>query len=510
MAYVSPPNSNSPSSPPLSSPSHIRHSNSQRPVSHVSKVCLSDRSSDSSPTRSNSYSHSVSELNTCQSYTIVRDFAYPDTHSMHYGSSIYPPAISSSGYKNTQMTSDHLKFLEKGLLWDQKSHAEKKLEDGPPWSEDEDLQSPVVISSRHRKQKSPDPSYKIGQRSKKEVMDSYSDYLGSSKYEHDRRYYLGSSGDGHKTLYVSQGDETSPGGEIVIFPSDQTRLYDPFNVPGQRDSHFAGTLPKRSYADDVIHDFSGSETYSSNPSSPGPTTREESRYSRDYQFTITSSDEEMHGKAVALFDFVRENENELPLFEGQVIWVSYRHGQGWLVAEDPKTRESGLVPETYVRLLRDIHGEMNINTTNMNDSLSSFQEPKTQSSSDYGQVSDRFSNSYDYQAPVVSTFSTSSKDLHPYPHYLLKTHVAQAPPRVIHYQGQNVGNQISTPTNLTPVNHGLSANTDGSSCLTPTVSTLPVTRLEISEPDELSINSLKNSSILTQNGDDTLLTNALN
>ena len=21
--------------------------------------------------------------------------------------------------------------------------------------------------------------------------------------------------------------------------------------------------------------------------------------------------------------------------EGQIIWISYRHGQGWLVAEDP-------------------------------------------------------------------------------------------------------------------------------------------------------------------------------
>src|ERR1700759_4945373 len=96
--------------------------------------------------------------------------------------------------------------------------------------------------------------------------------------------------------------------------------------------------------------------HSSSSSSPGGLEGAQSRYSRDYQFSITSPDEEMHGKAVALFDFARENENELPLVEGQVIWVSYRHGQGWLVAEDPKTRESGLVPEAYVRLLREIQG----------------------------------------------------------------------------------------------------------------------------------------------------------
>jgi hypothetical protein len=38
--------------------------------------------------------------------------------------------------------------------------------------------------------------------------------------------------------------------------------------------------------------------------------------------------------------------------EGQAILVSYRHGQGWLVAQDPKTGESGLIPEEYVRLLK--------------------------------------------------------------------------------------------------------------------------------------------------------------
>lgn len=67
----------------------------------------------------------------------------------------------------------------------------------------------------------------------------------------------------------------------------------------------------------------------------------------------------MHGKAIALFDFQSMHENELPLREGQVILVSYRHGEGWLVAEDPKTGESGLVPEAYVRLARHIEGGLN-------------------------------------------------------------------------------------------------------------------------------------------------------
>lgn len=74
------------------------------------------------------------------------------------------------------------------------------------------------------------------------------------------------------------------------------------------------------------------------------------RISREFEFSVASADE-IHGRAVAVFDFVPENDNEAPLKVGQVIWVSYRHGQGWLVAEDPATGETGLVPEEYVRML---------------------------------------------------------------------------------------------------------------------------------------------------------------
>jgi len=121
----------------------------------------------------------------------------------------------------------------------------------------------------------------------------------------------------------------------------------------RRDSHFQATLPSRSYTVPIIEsdDF---ELVGDND--PDDEELEESRYSRDYQFTIASPDEEMHGTAIALFDFAKENQNELPLKEGQIILVSYRHGDGWLVAEDPLTNESGLVPEEFVRLLREIEG----------------------------------------------------------------------------------------------------------------------------------------------------------
>lgn len=74
------------------------------------------------------------------------------------------------------------------------------------------------------------------------------------------------------------------------------------------------------------------------------------RISREYEFSVSSIDE-IHGRAVALFDFIPENDNEAPLKAGQIVWVSYRHGQGWLVAEDPHSGETGLVPEEYVQML---------------------------------------------------------------------------------------------------------------------------------------------------------------
>ena len=194
---------------------------------------------------------------------------------------------------------------------------------------------------------------------------------------------------------------------------------------------------------------------------PGQFNTDESRYSRDYQFTIASPDEEWNGKAVALFDFARENENELPLVEGQVIFVSYRHGQGWLVAEDPKTRESGLVPEEYVRLLRDIEGGWTslsgeLSTNDQSGLLSpDTSGPNTTTAVTPTQAEPGYSHSAhnsvgsstagEKRPPVVSSFSTSSKDLKPYPQHLLPTQAGQQPPQVVHY-----GSTSTTPTVLSP------------------------------------------------------------
>ena len=72
-----------------------------------------------------------------------------------------------------------------------------------------------------------------------------------------------------------------------------------------------------------------------------------------YQFI----NDEINCKARAIFDFKPENDNEIELVEGQIIWISYRHGQGWLVAEDPITKEHGLVPEEYVEVFEFAENE---------------------------------------------------------------------------------------------------------------------------------------------------------
>ncbi|KAJ4164385.1 hypothetical protein LMH87_006061 [Akanthomyces muscarius] len=413
-----------------------RRSTLSRPMSHVSRNRLSQFSTGSVPSKSRPESNAFPLFPSTLSYTLVRDFAYPYTNPLHYG----PPPESSgppSGW--TTPASESRRLSDPPVAWDQRfsshfwgSEGLSRGHDippihcgdgGPPYSEDEDLQSPVV-ATRHRKHKS---TASAGGARRSQI-------LNPSNYDSERGYYVGTGGDGREKYYVNQGGEANgPGGEFVTYPSDQSRH--------SRAYHF-------DQAGRPHDEYVGSE----NASSPASSTfqdADQSRYSRDYQFTITSPDEEFHGKAVALFDFARENENELPLVEGQIIWVSYRHGQGWLVAEDPKTQESGLVPEEYVRLLRDIEGGMNSLTGNLNDPMSSGNDVSTPTQAEhfnYSQPTGSGSGTNGYHQPVVSMFSTSSKDLNPYPTEQLGIQAGQAPPQVVHYHGQRGGSQTSTPT----------------------------------------------------------------
>lgn len=282
--------------------------------------------------RSRPVSHVFPVFHSSLSYALVRDFAYPPIHPLHYG----PPPPRASGVSTP--ASEYRRLSDPPTSWDtskgpwatgpwsteSSSHGHQQLPamsfgDGPPYSEDEDLHSPVVTSSRQRKKSGAG-------------LNGMGDEHGmSAAGQGDRGTFVGLNPDGSETYYVNDGDsmEDGPGGEYVTYPANEGRY---------------------SYM------YGGQQGYEQ-----GPVYESEDgdRYSNDFQFAVGCPDEEMHGKAVALFDFTREHENELPLTEGQVIYVSYRHGQGWLVAEDPKTGENGLVPEEFVRLLRDIEGGLN-------------------------------------------------------------------------------------------------------------------------------------------------------
>lgn len=402
-------------------------------------------------------------------YTLVRDFAYPATDPMHYG----PPPVPSQPTSGTSTPASEFqrRLSDPPTSWDSRgwdpaphSSGPSKGEqlapiqfgDGPPWSEDEDLQSPVVISSRHKKHKSGGPGGRGRGRSRDDGDPHSAGILNSENYDQDRGFYASSNGDGSETYYQNHGGEAhGPGGDFVTYPANQARRsLAPMNDDGRRDSHFAGgSIPGRQYTDADGQPYTSDSDDTSRSSSPS---RDESRFSKNYQFSIASPDEEMHGKAVALFDFERENENELPLVEGQIIWVSYRHGQGWLVAEDPRTRESGLVPEEYVRLLRDIQGGLSGLSGGIEGAMSSSPggDAGTPTQAEPGQgfghnpTTSNGSNASgnDYQPPVVSTFSTSSKDLLPYPQPLGNSAAGASPPQVVHYHGQRGGSQANTPT----------------------------------------------------------------
>ncbi|GME68537.1 unnamed protein product [[Candida] boidinii] len=62
-------------------------------------------------------------------------------------------------------------------------------------------------------------------------------------------------------------------------------------------------------------------------------------------------EEESGYYAIALYSFEPENENELRLQQNQMIIISYDCGEGWSVARDLYTGETGLVPKDYVQII---------------------------------------------------------------------------------------------------------------------------------------------------------------
>ncbi|KAL2857128.1 hypothetical protein BJY01DRAFT_242522 [Aspergillus pseudoustus] len=330
--------------PPLVTDTPVRLSGRQRSSSYAKdRLSTFSNLSVASQNRSRPGSHVFPIFHSSLPYALVRDFAYPPIHPFHYG----PLPLSASVLSSP--VSEHRRLSDPPASWDSSrgqwstapwgtDHGQghqplpaMSFGDGPPYSEDEDLHSPVFSAPRHRKNKSTGTDLNGGA-----MFSGGNNYAGHMSHlpDNERGTLVSMNADGSETYYVNDEDaaEDGPGGDLVTYPADQRR----YTYIGTYHDH-------QGYAHDA--GFESEEDYSG-----------AHRYSREFQFSVGCPDEEMHGKAVALFDFTREHENELPLTEGQVIFVSYRHGQGWLVAEDPRTGESGLVPEEFVRLVRDIEG----------------------------------------------------------------------------------------------------------------------------------------------------------
>lgn len=409
----------SPSLPPIVTSHLPRRSSSQRLPSYANKrMSTFSTSRASNPSGSRPPSHIFPSFFSSLPYTQVRDFAYPVGDPAHYGapaaSGVSTPASESRRQSDPALPSWNDHKWSKMPPWfsdnAQASNAREHLpamtftDGGPPYSEDEDLHSPVVTTARHKKHKSTPGRDR-----------------GRSPAESGRGLFLGSNGDGSETYYVKGTDPEAdgPGGELVTYPPHQARnLRLDASYPLSGDQEYI-----REPADAGADDEDSLDEYSEAGD-------DHARYSRNYSFTIASPDEEMHGKAVALFDFTSEHQNELPLKEGQIILVSYRHGQGWLVAQDPKTGESGLVPEEFVRLVRDIEGGLNglgaadVDSSGGSELVTpvSAESATTPTYADFAKssiitaaLSSNGNSSHDKHPSVQSNFSTSSKDLDPYP-----------------------------------------------------------------------------------------------
>lgn len=407
-----------------------------RRISSSAKERLSVYStvSQASQQRSRPVSRVNSLFHSSLPYALVRDFAYPQSHPLHYGPAPAPSRVSTPVSESRRVSDPQSGSWDMSRTswstnnWPSESYGNQQLpavsfgDGGPPYSEDEDLHSPIV-TSRHRKHKS---MHAYGARGRS-PGDS-----GLFALSGDRGTLVSIDGDGSETYYVKDDDATDdgPGGDFVTYPAHDGRYSQYGSYGHSNTANMASNDPQ--YSD-------GQYIYADDYSDAG-----QSRYSRDYQFSIGSPDEEMHGKAVALFDFTREHENELPLKEGQVILVSYRHGQGWLVAEDPRTGESGLVPEEFVRLVRDIEGGLNSLNVDINTiavESNNLQASATPTTAEMEPEEDRGRKEEDAAAvlpsesmsttngngnhpdkhhpSVTSTFSTSSRDLSPYPSHLL-------------------------------------------------------------------------------------------
>ena len=120
----------------------------------------------------------------------------------------------------------------------------------------------------------------------------------------------------------------------------------------------------------------------------------------DHFVAPNSNSDIINRKAIALFDFVPESDNEVGLTEGQIIWVSYRHGQGWLVSEDFESGRNGLVPEEYVKIINNDDYDYDYDDDDSNNSNKNYDDDDDDDD-DYGERTQEY--------PTISSMEEAAR-----------------------------------------------------------------------------------------------------
>ncbi|SMY18577.1 unnamed protein product [Zymoseptoria tritici ST99CH_1A5] len=285
-------------------------------------------------------------------YAHVRDFAYPAFHPMHFGGPPSPSPTSSSGPQSA--TSEHSNTSRR-LSDSAEGSAGRGQWSAGPWGGDGVMYEDMA----------PLPSTSFGHASGTEGQAG--DEWAEDEYTHRKNKHRKSRSFADMPNYErgrrreSAGKKEAEGHHGASDPAGRDALrqsrgfHQSSGSSPRRDSHLhnnasqnSATLPSRSFHTSQLNVLSDLPLDAETPISP---------ITSPMRASLCPDDETLYaGPSLALYNFEPENDNELRLVEGQTILVSYRHGQGWLVAENPKTGEQGLVPEEYVRLLRDIEG----------------------------------------------------------------------------------------------------------------------------------------------------------
>ena len=355
---------------------------SPSPSSSQPNLSLNPTRNENLPQRMSSYSQSRSRqtsivfplFHSSLPYALVRDFAYPPFNPMHYG----PVDARHSGdstpnqdYDSARRVSDPPPWASSAGPWRDSSYDKRERDlqgqQLPSTSfahglDDDEDQAPRTPQNRriskHRKSKS---------------------YTNMEEYARGRR--RSDRDKNNSSGRQSQMGLTSEG--LFQSPEEQTESYSSYSYGAggggfgirnlqqtddadRTDSPFTTSLAHRGQhqphnTQNIINPISTTQP-PTDQDTQHPPFREDTEsvpYSpsaEEHRPESASLDESFAGPSLALYDFVPENDNELELKEGQIIQVGYRHGQGWLVAMNMQSGEQGLVPEEYVRLLRDIEG----------------------------------------------------------------------------------------------------------------------------------------------------------